>query len=209
MWTSFSSPPASMSALTFAGFHLRWPDADGPMLRVAFDALPQADQDAAWTELCERERLRIGSEVEYDRRAVEPWCSTCRSHEHDGPPWATCSSQSTSPPCRRPRVPVAPGRSCSTSRPARSVTNGSSGCSIPAEEYVERLTGQHVGASRKVHCPLHEERSASFHVYPDHWHCFGCHEGRDLFDLASALLSIPARGPDWPILVDALTEVFR
>ena len=81
--------------------------------------------------------------------------------------------------------------------------------SIPAEEYVERLTGQHVGASRKVHCPLHEERSASFHVYPDHWHCFGCHEGRDLFDLASALLGIPARGPDWPVLVDALTEVFR
>ena len=28
-------------------------------------------------------------------------------------------------------------------------------------------------------CPFHNERSASFTVYPDHYHCFGCHAHGD------------------------------
>ena len=85
--------------------------------------------------------------------------------------------------------------------------------SIPAEVYVTRLTGQPVGRSGKVRCPLHadgRERTPSLHVYGGSagWYCFGCHRGGDLFTLASRLVGVRALGSDWRALVDALTEEF-
>lgn len=56
--------------------------------------------------------------------------------------------------------------------------------------YVQRLTGQVVGRSRKVRCPLHDDRVASLHVYPDAergWYCFGCRRGGSVYDLAALL----------------------
>ena len=38
---------------------------------------------------------------------------------------------------------------------------------IPPPVYVEQLTGQRVGRSRKVRCPFHEDRTPSMHVYHD------------------------------------------
>jgi DNA primase len=31
-------------------------------------------------------------------------------------------------------------------------------------------------------CPFHAERTPSFYVYPDHYHCFGCGAHGDVFD---------------------------
>src|SRR5437763_14206670 len=39
------------------------------------------------------------------------------------------------------------------------------------------------GKSYKGLCPFHNERTPSFHVFPESqtWQCFGCHEGGDVF----------------------------
>src|SRR5579871_260155 len=42
---------------------------------------------------------------------------------------------------------------------------------------------QKSGKSYKGLCPFHNERTPSFHVFPESqtWQCFGCHEGGDVF----------------------------
>src|SRR5215469_18248595 len=42
---------------------------------------------------------------------------------------------------------------------------------------------QKSGRSFKGLCPLHNERTPSFHVFAESqsWHCFGCNEGGDVF----------------------------
>lgn len=42
---------------------------------------------------------------------------------------------------------------------------------------------QKSGKSYKGLCPFHNERTPSFHVFPESqtWQCFGCHEGGDIF----------------------------
>src|SRR5260370_3731467 len=39
------------------------------------------------------------------------------------------------------------------------------------------------GKSLQGHCPFHNERTPSFHVFPESqtWRCFGCQEGGDVF----------------------------
>ena len=34
----------------------------------------------------------------------------------------------------------------------------------------------------KISCPFHEDPTPSLQIYPDHWHCFGCHEHGDRID---------------------------
>lgn len=36
-------------------------------------------------------------------------------------------------------------------------------------------------------CPLHGDTDASLKVYKDSWHCFGCHKGGDVINLAREL----------------------
>src|SRR5712692_8514397 len=42
---------------------------------------------------------------------------------------------------------------------------------------------QKAGKSYRGHCPFHNERTPSFHVFAESqtWRCFGCHEGGDVF----------------------------
>lgn len=69
--------------------------------------------------------------------------------------------------------------------------------------YVQRLTGQVVGRSRKVRCPLHDDAKPSLHVYPDAehgWYCFGCRTGGSVYDLAARLWRRPTRGAEFTAL---------
>lgn len=55
---------------------------------------------------------------------------------------------------------------------------------ILADTPLAALIGEHVklserGGLRVGCCPFHEENSASFTVYPDHYFCFGCRESGD------------------------------
>jgi DNA primase len=51
------------------------------------------------------------------------------------------------------------------------------------EEIGAVVTLKRVGKAFKGLCPFHNERTPSFYVFPDTgtWHCFGCHEGGDIF----------------------------
>ena len=69
--------------------------------------------------------------------------------------------------------------------------------------YVERLTGQVVGRSRKVRCPLHDDHDPSLHVYSDPqrgWYCFGCRRGGSVYDLAGLLWKRSTRGTEFRAL---------
>jgi hypothetical protein len=45
--------------------------------------------------------------------------------------------------------------------------------SVPAL-IADYVTLNKSGARWKAPCPFHKEKTASFTVYADHWHCFGC-----------------------------------
>jgi hypothetical protein len=68
---------------------------------------------------------------------------------------------------------------------------------IPPSEYVEAFTREAVPTSGKIICPLHDERTPSFHVYPDHWWCFGCNNGGGVYELASRITGLSTHGPDF------------
>lgn len=75
--------------------------------------------------------------------------------------------------------------------------------SVPPALYVERLTGQRVGRSRKVRCPFHDDQTPSLHVYEDAdrgWYCFGCARGGSIYDLAALLWQRETRGEDFVAL---------
>jgi putative DNA primase/helicase len=46
----------------------------------------------------------------------------------------------------------------------------------------ETLALKRDGKTWTAPCPFHAERTPSFHVYQDHFHCFGCGEHGDVFD---------------------------
>jgi CHC2 zinc finger len=81
---------------------------------------------------------------------------------------------------------------------------------IDAEEYVEALTGESVGRSRKILCPLpeHDERTPSFHVRGTTWRCYGCNRYGTIYDLAGALWGLEMSGPDFLELHAKLMERF-
>lgn len=58
---------------------------------------------------------------------------------------------------------------------------------VPLEDYAAGLTDlKNAGGNLVGLCPLpdHEEKTPSFHVYPDgHFHCYGCEAHGDVLDL--------------------------
>jgi hypothetical protein len=82
---------------------------------------------------------------------------------------------------------------------------------LEPERYVAALTGRCVAQSRKVRCPLHDDRTASLHVYrePERgWYCFGCRRGGSVYDLAAALWHIEPRGAGFVAVRERLTAMF-
>ncbi len=77
--------------------------------------------------------------------------------------------------------------------------------SVPAADYVEVLTGDHVPPSGMLHCPLpgHEDRTPSFKVFQGEdggvW-CFGCGRGGDIYSFAAALWGSGLHGLDFMLL---------
>ena len=60
---------------------------------------------------------------------------------------------------------------------------------IPAAEYVHALTGISPDRTGKIHCPFHQDRTASLQLYEDGtWYCYGaCKAGGSIFDFASRI----------------------
>lgn len=82
---------------------------------------------------------------------------------------------------------------------------------IEPAHYVQVLTGRRVGRNRKVRCPLHEDRTASLHVYEDPadgWYCFGCGRGGSVIDLASGVWGIEPRGAGFAAIRAGLEHHF-
>ena len=52
------------------------------------------------------------------------------------------------------------------------------------EAYVPlpELIGQPLTADGNIHCPFHADSTPSLHIYPDHFHCFGCGAHGDSID---------------------------
>lgn len=105
--------------------------------------------------------------------------------------------------------PPSTGRASRHRRPMRAVHRDRL-LAIAPERYVHALTGQEVGRSRKVRCPLHNDSTPSLHVYrdPSHgWFCFGCRRGGSVYDLAAALWHIEPRGSGFVALREGLQAV--
>ncbi len=79
---------------------------------------------------------------------------------------------------------------------------------IPADVYIEALTGE--VASRSMRCPLpdHEDRYPSCRVYEFGWNCFACNRGGTVYDLAAILWDIEPRGRGFVELHKRLRAVF-
>jgi hypothetical protein len=79
---------------------------------------------------------------------------------------------------------------------------------IEPARHVAALTGQVVPRERKISCPLHQDRTPSLHVYEraeNGWHCYGCHRGGSIYDLAGAVWGLQTRGSDFVALRARLT----
>jgi hypothetical protein len=70
---------------------------------------------------------------------------------------------------------------------------------IPAAEYVQALTGNSPDRAGKIHCPFHEDRTASLQLYEDGtWYCYGaCKAGGSIFDFASRLWRVETKSRDF------------
>lgn len=56
----------------------------------------------------------------------------------------------------------------------------------PLVDYVTRYTRlKRQGRIHKGCCPFHQEKTPSFYVYPQHFHCYGCSAHGDVFDFLS------------------------
>jgi hypothetical protein len=84
---------------------------------------------------------------------------------------------------------------------------------IPSVEYVRMLAGVSPNRAGKIHCPFHEDRTASLQLYEDGtWYCYGaCQAGGSIFDFAARAWRMDAKGRAFlklrARLVDELTPL--
>lgn len=67
---------------------------------------------------------------------------------------------------------------------------------IPPRVYVQQLTGLIAGRDGKVHCPFHDDKTPSCHLYETAqggWYCYGCRAGGDVYCFGARVLGIPNR----------------
>jgi hypothetical protein len=48
-----------------------------------------------------------------------------------------------------------------------------------------------VGRSNMMICPFHDDHHPSLKLYPDHFHCFGCHASGDVITFVGRLFNLP------------------
>ena len=51
--------------------------------------------------------------------------------------------------------------------------------------------GMKVGRSNMMICPFHDDHHPSLKLYPDHFHCFGCHASGDVITFVGRLFNLP------------------
>jgi hypothetical protein len=140
-------------------------DAVGALALELLDALPEGVEDACWRKM-RRDCDRLNRYLLEGRAPSQ------------APRRATRSDSSTGE-VRRLRPP--------TDHPARA---------IPLPVAFEVLAGEVVPHSGMVRCPSadHEDRTPSFHVGDEYFHCFGCGRGGSIVDLGALLWEIEPRG---------------
>jgi CHC2-type zinc finger protein len=80
---------------------------------------------------------------------------------------------------------------------------------IPAVDYVRRLTGREPDRTGKIACPFHPDRTPSLQLYGDGgFYCFGCGVGGSLYDFGAALWGLGTKGRDFLELRERLLHVF-
>ena len=81
---------------------------------------------------------------------------------------------------------------------------------IPAADYVRALTGLSPDRTGKIHCPFHEDRTASLQLYQDGtWYCYGgCQAGGSIFDFASRVWRIQTKDRAFLQLRSRLADEF-
>lgn len=84
---------------------------------------------------------------------------------------------------------------------------------VPAEEYIEALTGQPAPAGSTIRCPLpdHDDGTPSFSVSQDAvWYCHGCGGGGGIIDFAAAYWQRSAYGDGFrPLVADVAAALRR
>lgn len=86
-----------------------------------------------------------------------------------------------------PRPPTTPNIR-SQARTSQYTASDGSLRDIPAAIYVQKLADiEEPREGQLVHCPLHDDSTASFRVNGNLYHCFGCLGGGSIFDFAMEL----------------------
>jgi hypothetical protein len=205
--------------------HLAWADLDDPLALERLRAFsPPASLIVAsgtaghahsyWSlraglaiDELERVNRALAARLNADQNACDAArvlrIAGTRSHKHTPPAAVRIQSQRA----QRVRVEelLATLGELPPARPQRSrrASGGRPLDAVTPEVYVRALTGQRVGRSRKVRCPLHDDQRPSLHVYvePERgWYCFGCRRGGTVFDLAGWLWQRPTRGAQFTAL---------
>ena len=177
-----------MGGLTFTEYRQRWEALPGSVVLEMFGGLPEREQAEAWDDLAGHCEQLIDAEFAYEARQAAPWCPVCRDRTVEHEPGD----------CPKRHQPVIRSTAATSTRSGTVwLSSGDPLKATPPSEYVEAFTGETVPASGFIHCPLHEERTPSFRVYEDHWHCFGCHKTGGVYELASRLSGLSTRGADF------------
>lgn len=164
-----------------------------------------------------------GDPICYDAaRILRP--PTTLNFKHNPPRAVT--AEWIDPTARRPLVdwvhglPEPPSDAAASARPAARPVQRRYGRdrnaaflrAIPADVYITRLAEiPPIPRNRKIHCPFHDDRTPSLHVYEDPergWTCFGCRRGGSIYDFAAPILGIGTSGDDFLRLQKELTERF-